>query len=115
MAEFTASRGDFKGRLTRVKRVLFSLLLLAACDARATRAQCNEMLDKYLNMVLASDADRDLSPAEQHAAVEARKAKKKEEPRYQRVQQQCEAEITQREYRCAMKAPNPEIWQACID
>lgn len=98
-----------------MKGVVVSLLFLAACDTRATRAQCNEMLDKYLSMVLASDADRDLSPEQQRAAVEARMANKKAEPRYTRVQQQCEAEITQREYRCAMKAFNPEIWQACID
>ncbi len=98
-----------------MKRAVFSLLSLVACNSRATRSQCNEMMDRYLDMVLATDADRDLSPEERHTAVEIRKAKKKSDPSYRRVQEQCETEITQREYRCAMKAPNPEIWQSCID
>lgn len=88
----------------------------AACDARANRAECGEMLDKYVDMMVASDvAAEDLPPSEARAAHDARKAKKRQDPSYRRVHDQCVAEVTRREYRCAMKAPNPETWQACID
>lgn len=88
----------------------------AACDARATRGECSEMLDKYVDMMVAGEvAALDLPPSEARAAHEAQKAKKKSDPSYRRVHDQCAAEVTRREYRCAMKAPNPETWQACID
>ena len=87
-----------------MNRAVLSLPLLlassAACNGKVTRAQCTEMLDRYIDMTVASEPE---------------KALRKSDARYVRVQQQCEAEITRREYRCAMKAPSPETWQACID
>jgi len=111
-----------------VKRALLSLVSLlplppltlvqSGCDRRATSTQCTEMLEKYVDMTSAAEpALADLRPDDPRifAARELAKAKKKEDPSFRRVQAQCEAEVTQREYRCAMKAPNPETWQACID
>jgi len=70
------------------------------------------MLDRYLDMVLAGEADRTNGSASER---EEKKAVRKDEPSYRRVQEQCEAEVTRREYRCAMKALTPETWQSCID
>ena len=93
----------------------FSSLALA-CDAKASRAECTEMLDKYIFMTAGGGPGAaDLEAAQATAARDTEVALRKAEPRYARVQQQCEAEITRREYRCAMKAPSPETWQACID
>jgi hypothetical protein len=91
-------------------------LTALACNGKVTRAECTEMLDKYIDMTVSGEpATADLSPAEARAAREMKKALRKGDARYTRVQEQCEAEITRREYRCAMKAPSPETWQACID
>ena len=93
----------------------FALTALA-CNGKVTRAECSEMLDKYIDMTVSGEpAAGDLSAAEARAAREMKKALRKGDARYTRVQEQCEAEITRREYRCAMKAPSPETWQACID
>ncbi len=103
-----------------MKRALLTLPLVAiGCDAKATRAECTQVLDRYLDMVIAGEADRngpmDLSPDEARAAREAQKAAKKRDPSFRKVEDQCQAELSRREYRCAMKAPTPETWQACID
>lgn len=105
-----------------MKRAVLSLSLAVpalACDPSArkvTRAECTEMLDRYIDMTIAGDPSlADLPPGEARAAREMKKALRKGDPRYVRVQDQCEAEISRREYRCAMKAPTPETWQACID
>jgi hypothetical protein len=91
-------------------------LTVAACNGKATRVECNEMLDKYLDMIVAGEPGlADLSPTEARAAREMKKAIRKSEPSYARVENQCESEISKSEYRCAMKAPTPETWQACID
>jgi hypothetical protein len=91
-------------------------LAMLGCNARATRAECTEMLDRYLDMTVGGELGTlELSPAEAVAARADKKAQHKADPSYRRVQEQCEAEISRREYRCAMKAPSPETWQACID
>lgn len=88
---------------------------------RITRAECTEMLDRYIDMTVAGEPlanggdDVDPNGASARAAREMKKSQRKGNASYARVREQCEAEITQREHRCAMKAPTPETWQACID
>lgn len=102
-------------RVTRFVIVSLSLPMLA-CNGKATRAECTQMIDKYVDMLVAGDPElANLPPAEMHAAREMKKALRKADPAYKRVQDQCESEISKSEYRCAMKAPTPETWQACID
>ncbi len=102
-----------------MKHVLFPLqlaLFASACNGKVTREDCTEMLDKYLDMTVAGDPSLEgLSPTEAKAAREMKVALRKGEPAYRRVHDQCEAEISKKEYRCAMKADTPEKWQACID
>jgi hypothetical protein len=104
-----------------VKRALpialtFGASLGLGCDAKASRAECREMLDKYVFMTAGGESGfADLTPEQATAARQSELASRRTETRYARVQEQCEAEITRREYRCAMKAPSPETWQACID
>jgi hypothetical protein len=74
------------------------------------------MLDKYLEMEIAGDRDlQNLSPTEASAAREMKKALRKNDAAYRRAETQCQTEISRSEYRCAIKAPTPETWQACID
>src|SRR3954470_9222270 len=103
-----------------VRRALLSLPVVSfaalACNAKITRAECTDMLDRYIDMTVEGEPGfTELPPAEARAAREMKKALRKGEPSYKRVQEQCEVEISRREYRCAMKAPTPETWQACID
>lgn len=108
--------------LPAVKRALLPLPiallapLAAACNGKVTQKDCVEMLDKYLEMTIAADPSLEgLSPGEARAAREMKIALRRGEPEYRRVQDQCEAEVSKKEYRCAMKADTPEKWQACID
>jgi hypothetical protein len=95
---------------------LLLAVLAIACNRKVTRRECSEMLDRYLDMTIAQDPSlTNLSETESRAAREVKKAMRRAEPRYAKVEAQCEAEITSREYRCAMKAPNPDAWEACID
>jgi hypothetical protein len=106
-----------------VKRAFLSLSLAplaalagAACNGKITRVECTEMLDRYIEMTVSGDPDlAELPPNEARAARETKKARSLGDPRFVRAQEQCETEVSRREYRCAMKAPTPETWQACID
>ena len=91
-------------------------MFATACNRKVSRQECTEMLERYLDMTIAQDPSLSgLSEAEARAAREVKKAMRRAEPRYAKVEAQCEAEVTSREHRCAMKAPNPDAWEACID
>ena len=95
--------------------VLVALLALG-CNGKVSRDECGEMLDKYLEMTIAADPTlAGLGPSEAKAARDLLVAIRRGEPQYRRVQDQCEAEVSKKEYRCAMKSDTPEKWQACID
>ena len=95
---------------------LVSLAALPGCNGKVTRNECTQMLDHYIDMSVAGEpASQGHDAAEARRGREAKKNQRKSAPSYLRVQDQCEAEISRREYRCAMKAPTPETWQACID
>jgi len=99
-------------------RVLFLLAALsaAACHRKASPADCTQMLDRYIDMTLAADPmTRDLPPSQAAAAREIKKAVKKAEPSYAKVEKQCVAEVGRSEYDCAMAARNPDEWEACIE
>lgn len=91
--------------------------LSAACDgSRATADECTRMLDRYTHMVAPVPRETiERGPDEEKAAREELVRQKKATDDYARGHAQCTAEVTKREYRCAMRAPNPESWQACID
>ncbi len=74
------------------------------------------MLDKYLDMVMAEEPGVEKLPLEQKKTVrDMKRAVRKAEPAYKKVFSQCEAEITKKEHRCAMAAPNPNVWESCIE
>lgn len=102
-------------RLLIVSAVLGAVGLLG-CNGRASKKDCEEMLDKYLDMVMGEDPELGKLPPEQQKTVrDMKRAVRKGEPSYKKVFEQCEAEITKKEYRCAMAAPNPNVWESCID
>jgi hypothetical protein len=88
----------------------------AACSRRASRAECTAMLDKYIEMeTWRTDDVARASERQRPAIIETKKAQKKAEDSYKKALAQCEAEVHTSELECAMKAPSPESWQACID
>jgi hypothetical protein len=87
-----------------------------ACARRATRDECERMLDKYVDMKL-GDADdlRAMPPAQAGAVRATRLASAKAHPAYKKVAEACPAEVRRRQYDCAMAARNPDEWEACVD
>jgi hypothetical protein len=93
-----------------------SILALSACSRRATPAQCTEMLDRFVDLTIDGDPALQRLPEEQRPAARAQKKQEKRDgPDYQRASTQCNAEVSVREYDCAMKAANGNEWEACID
>jgi hypothetical protein len=95
--------------------VLFLVVLaLAACNRKATREECNQMLDRYVDMTIEPSETTNLSEAQIGAIREMKKAIRKSEPQYSKVMGRCERELSRRTYDCAMKAGNANEWEACV-
>jgi hypothetical protein len=99
---------------------LFAILVLAstapACHKKIKPEECTAMLDRYIDMIVAAEPSLQNLPPEQSVAVrQVKKAAKKAEANYVHVQTQCEAEVSQKEYDCAMGAKNADEWEACIE
>jgi hypothetical protein len=74
------------------------------------------MLDRYLDMTIASDPTlANLPPPQEKIARDMKKEVKKGEKSYRQVEEQCLHEVSRAEYDCAMKAPSTNEWEACIE
>ncbi len=74
------------------------------------------MLDRYLDMTIGADPTlANLPASQQKIARDMKKEVKKGDASYRKVEEQCAREVSRSEYDCAMKAPNPNEWEACIN
>ena len=94
-----------------------TLLALTACKrGQPSPAECTEMLDRYLDMTIAADPTlANLPPSQEKIARDMKKEVKKGDKSYRQVEEQCQREVSRAEYNCAMKAPSPNEWEACIE
>jgi hypothetical protein len=105
-----------KGSSVLAVAALLAAAPLCGCHKKVTKADCTQMLDHYLDMVIAQDpGTRNLPPAQAAAVREMKRAIKKAEKSYAQVEEQCETEVSRSEYDCAMKASIPDAWEACIE
>jgi hypothetical protein len=93
------------------------LVLVPACKhGKVTSGECSEMLDRYVDMKIAGDPSlASLPPAQASVARDMKREIAKGEKSYRLVEEQCEREVTRGELDCAMKAPSPNDWEACIE
>jgi hypothetical protein len=110
----------FVRTVSRVGALVVASATLAAgasgCRHKVTTNDCTQMLDRYLDMVIAADpSTRSLPPAQAAAVRDMKRAVKKTEKSYAQVEAQCETEVSRDEYDCAMKANIPDEWEACIE
>jgi len=87
----------------------------AACRSKATRAECDAMVEHYLDLATVQDKDMKKLPIDQLAiAREMKKELMKGDKRFAQVELRCEAEVTAKERDCAIGASTVDEWVACI-
>ena len=89
-------------------------LSVAACRGKATREECTQMMDRYLDLEIAEDPTLAKLPPAQAAAVrEMKRELKLGVKSYKKVHDRC-ADVTRNEARCALDAKTPAEWEECI-
>jgi hypothetical protein len=97
--------------------ITLALSALPACKrSPPSPSECTEMLDRYLDMTIAADPTlASLPPSQGKVARDMKRELKKGEKSFRQVEEQCQREVSRAEYNCAMKAPSPNEWEACIE
>lgn len=103
-------------RFTAAVSLFLLLASVSGCGGRATREDCREILERYIDLSLEADPElQKLPPPQARAVRDMKRAVKLAEESYRKVELRCEAEISQKQVRCARGAHTADEWQACID
>ncbi len=98
----------------RMRRVAWFFMLVLGC-AHPSRQQCEQVIDRYVDMKLGDDPEVVQAPESARPMVrDAQKAKKRSERAYTDRVSQCMDEVDTIELACGMNAPDPNQWEACF-
>jgi len=90
---------------------------LAACkpSSMASAAQCERLLDRYIDLKLSEDPTAPRLSTEDRARLRGRIAMDVlSDSDVKQVKSQCLTEVTAAEYDCAVKATTSRAWNDCI-
>jgi hypothetical protein len=97
----------------RVVVVVVIGALLVACRGKASREECAQMIERYLDLVIADDPDlAKLPPKQQAAAREMKRELKLGDARYKKVRA-C-TDVRASEARCTTNAGTAAEWEECV-
>lgn len=89
---------------------------MTGCKAHPTAEECGKMLDRYVDMTAGQDPAFAGLDDTRAAALRAQKlSQKRLEASYTTAMTRCQTELSKKELDCAMTAPTPNDWEACIE
>jgi hypothetical protein len=94
---------------------LAALLAIAACagacKAKASPAQCDQLLDRYATLVVTEKLGADASAVQIHDEQQ----REKSEARGDDAFKNCSSEVSQAELDCALHAPTADAFEKCVE
>ena len=96
----------------------FAILASVGCKRTqmASPAQCEKLLDRYIDLRLSEDPRAPALTSEARAILRAKiAAEVLSDSDVQQVRTQCETEVTEAEYTCATLARTSKAWNDCIE
>jgi len=105
------------GPLSAVGGLCLAVTACAACTraASASAAQCERLVDRYVDLALSEDARAPRLTTEERARFRgALGLELLARPDVRRVKSRCVEEVTEVSYRCAIAAPTTSAWSACV-
>jgi hypothetical protein len=83
--------------------------LVAGCHKPLTHAECSEMLDHYVELLVKSERPDATGEQIQHLQTEARH-EAASDPNFA----SCASQVSRSEWQCAMSAQNPDQLEQCL-
>jgi hypothetical protein len=94
----------------RAALVAIACLSAGSCRPKASAAQCETLLDRYAQLVVAEKFPD--ASAEQIATERERE---RSEARAVDALKNCSSEVSTAEFDCAMRAPSPDAFEKCLE
>jgi hypothetical protein len=91
-------------------KVVSAVVLLVGCKQRVSAAECEAMVGRYAELVVVAQLP-DASPE----VVAKESAREKSEARGTDVFKNCSAEITRKDWECAMHAVTADALEKCLE
>ncbi len=102
--------------MRRAASLFVLALATAGCASRPSAEECGKMLDRYVDMTAGQDPAFAGLSEERARELRAKKlAEKRLEATYTSALAKCTREVSRKELACAMAAPTPNDWEACIE
>lgn len=80
------------------------------CKAKATASQCDQLLDRYAQLVV-TEKYPDASATD----IEAERVRERNEARGDDAFKNCSSEVSRAEFECAMKASGADAFLKCLE
>jgi hypothetical protein len=81
------------------------------CKAKASQAQCEELVDRYAELVVREKGDASADQAQTNLA----RQRERDEARGDDVFKNCRSEVSRDEYQCGMHAATAEQLVKCLE
>jgi hypothetical protein len=82
----------------------------------ASAAQCERLLDRYIDLKLSEDSAAPRMTTEDRARLRGKIALEVlSDSDVKQVKNQCQTQVTEGEYDCAVKASTSQAWNDCIE
>jgi hypothetical protein len=95
---------------------LLVLFVVPGCGHRLAPAECDAMLDRYLDMTEDDDPALAAITGDPRAELRAQRIEeRKTSSGYRQAEARCVGHVSPTEHACAMKAPSPNEWEACFE
>lgn len=98
--------------------LVMGLLLCLSCRRveMASPAQCERLLNRYIDLKLGEDPTASAMTSEARATLRAKIAiDVLSDSDVHQVRTQCESEVTEAEFTCAIAAQTSKVWNDCIE
>jgi hypothetical protein len=83
---------------------------LGGCKAKVSASQCDELLDRYAQLVVT-----ERYPDASTGQIEAERVRERTEARGDDAFKNCSSEVSRSEFECAMKATSADAFLKCLD
>lgn len=117
MRRSRANRAANRGRVFSLKTARATalcgalLVLVGGCATPLTKAECNDLLNRYTEMLVAQEQRRATPREIERAKINAR-ARAENDPRYEFVA--CSERVRRSQFECAMQAPDVDSLERCL-
>jgi hypothetical protein len=81
-----------------------------ACRPKASATQCEQLVDRYAQLVVTEKF-----PDASAAQIGSERDREKREARGDDAFKNCSSEVSQTEFACAMRAPNADAFEKCLE